>query len=403
MPHPIISSTTNVVLPFYVRYNYALITTGSNTGICGKTLRPASINNPKIKGYRAPSNWYATSHRWSTSDGNVTLVRNDNNVITSTSGCILGFSTSSADAIAELDQSLANALLRSALSDLLEEDVAFNAFLLQGKQSLRMVRDLATGLAHGTDKLMTAEFGKPKAFRQFLAKAGDKAISKFSGKYLEFLYGWKPLADDVENAFQYMIDGYTGPEQKKFRLAARKSPKWKQSIDFVSSVSSYYTANWQITQTLAKENRAKIVLNYQFPSQACDMLPTMTPFGTAWELAPWSFVLDWFDPVGEWIGAMEATQYSVYLENAVLTQSVKVSSQPGTLSRWSLQNITSGYSLGSCVPPRFHGQSYKMTRQILGASSVLDRIKFPPFASKFGLPQASQALALLSQVTRKWF
>lgn len=153
---------------------------------------------------------------------------------------------------------------------------------------------------------------------------------------------------------------------------------------------------------MTRENRAKVVLHYEFPSQAGDMLPTMTPFGTAWEAAPWSFVLDWFIPVGDWIGAMEATQYAIYMRDAVVTQSVKVTSQPAGGSSFYLKH-TVGCVMDSEVPPRVSGQSFIMTREVLGSVAVLDRIRFPSFTSKFGLPQASQALALLSQVTKKWF
>ena len=152
-----------------------------------------------------------------------------------------------------------------------------------------------------------------------------------------------------------------------------------------------------------RENRAKVVLHYWFPNQAGEMLPTMTPFGTAWEAAPWSFVVDWFVPIGDWIGAMEATQYAIYLHDAVLTQSVKVTSLKNSRSRWVYKHVPSGVTGEFFQPPTVSGHSFLMTREVLSSIDVLDRIRFPSFSSKFGLPQASQALALLSQVLNKWF
>ncbi len=401
MPHDAIDETTNVSLPYYIRVNGApIVATRYQIGICGKFTRPKSVKNPKIKGFRAPSNWSATSCRWAVSDGLITWQKPGQ--VRTMSGCIGGFSSTNAIQIADLDPNLANDALRKALSGLLENDVAFNAFMLQGKQSLSMAANLAAGIAHGTDKLMTARFKTPKQFRNFLKKAGDKAVSNFSGKYLEFLYGWKPLADDVENAFQYMLDGYTGPEQKRFRLVVRKTRKLKQQLLQEQFAASYWTANWGYRFYLTKVNMARTILNYQFPSQVGEMLPTLTPFGTAWELMPWSFVVDWFIPIGDWIGAMEASQYSIYMDKAILTQSVKVASQQDARSSWSSQAGIPGYVFGSSYPPVHSGYSFKMTRQVLSPSAVLDRIRFPDFASKFGLPQASQALALLSQVFNKW-
>lgn len=365
------------------------------------TRQPASVNNPKSLGYRRPSAWYLTSLRWFTSEGSV-IWKNPAGDVATAIGQLSSYEQPHQEADAKLDPSLADACLRKVLSEMVEDDVAFNAFMLQGKQSLKMVANLATGIAHGTDKLMTAEFKTPKSFRKFLAKAGDAAVSNFSGKYLEYLYGWKPLADDVENAFSHMIDGYTGPEKKEFRMSVRKSMKRRQDVVLSRPAGVYWTENWMWEQVLTRENRAKTVLHYEFPSQAGRMLPTMTPFGTAWEAAPWSFVVDWFIPIGDWIGAMEATQYSVFMKDCVLTQSVKVTSQPNSRSRWTHQNLA-GCILLSQVPPTVSGQSFIMTREVLSALSVFDRIRFPSFSSKFGLPQASQALALLSQVHHKWF
>ncbi len=401
MPHGIIDSETELRGNVTYSYNGNPVTGGQNVWKSGLTQKPASRHNPKISGYRAPSSWYSVVFRTTVSDGRIIWYYPPSNETWSSVGSMSGWSSTESVAIAKLDPALANDVLRKVLSQMLEDDVAFNAFLLQGKQSLKMVADLATGVAHGVDNLMTAEFKKPKSFKKFLANAGDKAVSNFSGKYLEYLYGWKPLADDVENAFQAMLDGYTGPDQKRFRLSVRKAKQQKHTVEIVCNAGVYWTSTWQWKQDLLKVNRAKVVLHYTFPSQAGEMLPTMTPFGTAWELAPWSFVVDWFVPVGDWIGAMEATQYAIYMDNAVLTQSVKVTSN-GSNSRWIVSN-TAGCEMHAMVPPQWSGQAFIMTREVLSRLAVLDRIRFPDFSSKFGLPQASQALALLSQVFKKWF
>jgi len=404
MPHGAMDSYTYLqrVGKFYLNGNQ--VQYSNNVFKDGTTRYPASVSNPLIFGYRAPSGYYTTVFRWETSECALKWDFPLYGLVYESKGQLSSYEQPHQEADAQLDPSLATEVLNKCLSQMLEDDVAFNAFMLQGKQSLRMVADLATGIAHGTDKLMIANFKRPKSFRKFLANAGDKAISNFSSKYLEYLYGWKPLADDVENAFQSMIDGYTGPEQKTFRMRVRKSKKTTRDLVVTRPVGAYWTENWSYEQTMIRENRAKVVLNYQFPSQAGEMLPTMTPFGTAWELAPWSFVVDWFIPVGDWIGAMEATQYAVYMHAGVLTQSVKVTSQPGSGSSWThIQTAGAGSGCTYTKPPVSTGQSFIMTREVLSRLDVLDRIRFPDFSSKFGLPQASQALALLSQVLKKWF
>lgn len=404
MAHGVIDSATDLYNTAYYRYMGTVYQTASQIFKCGLTQSPASVNNPLVLGYRQPAGWYSRVERWQTSEGQI--VWQLAGETWSSMGQLSTFNTGDAAPYTTFDPSLADDILRKVLSEMLEDDVAFNAFLLQGKQSLKMVANLATGIAHGTDRLMEADFKQPKSFRKFLANASEEAISNFSGKYLEFLYGWKPLADDVENAFQSMLDGYTGPEQKRFRLKVKKSRKKKSIIELDRAASTYWTTNYVWRQLLDKVNFAKIVLHYEFPSQAGEMLPTMTPFGTAWEAAPWSFVVDWFVPIGDWVGAMEATQYAIYMHDAVLTQSVKVASQKNSRSRWIYTpkpSLDPGWQISLFQPPAVSGFSYFMTREVLSPVQVLDRIRFPSFSSKFGLPQASQALALLSQVLNKWF
>ena len=408
MPHGIVDSASYISGPVYWTFNGGVQASNTTVFKSGLTQSPASVSNPKVWGYRRPAPWYKTLCRWEISEAQMRWVDSANSRVWAATGYISEFHQGHVAEHLVLDPSLANDVMRKVLSQMSEQDVAFNAFMLQGKQSLKMVANLATGIAEGTDRLLTADFKKPKSFRKFLANAGDSAVRNFSGKYLEYLYGWKPLADDVENAFQHMIDGYTGPEQKRFRLKVKKSRLLRSGFDYTGTAAAYFTNNSTWTQHLYRENRAKVVLHYEFPSQAGEMLPTMTPFGTAWEAAPWSFVIDWFIPIGDWIGAMEATQFAIFMEDAILTQSVKVAAKQSDRSRWvstyfPWYDFPPGTVRELTPPPMVSGQSFKMTREVLSPYDVLDRTLFPSFSSKFGLPQASQALALLSQVTKKWF
>lgn len=405
MPHGPIDSSSELLAPVYFDSNSEPTNVGQNVLMAGVTRQPASTNNPKVFGVRPPAAWFCERDRWSVSGGQVVWRWNPNPAYySSATGQLSGITASEAQSLSQLDPDLAQQVLQTTLSKLTEDDVQFNAFMVQGRDTLKLVDSLARGLAGGLDVFMTNEFRKVRHWKSFLAQAGRDAISNFSGKYLEYLYGWKPLADDVTNAFQRLHDGYTGPEQKRFRMVVRGYAGTRGLLTLKKFASMYYTPQWEWEQELAIRRKVKLALTYAFPDQAGEMLPTMTPFGTAWELTPWSFVVDWFVPIGTWVGAMEATQYAIYMQNAVLTQSVKVSSQRGMSSRWTVVRSPRNHSIDVRSPvPRASGQSFHMTREILTPVQVLDRIRFPKFRSRFGLNQASQALALLNQVFNKWF
>ena len=404
MPHGPIDSQTELYAQCGFDSNSEPTNVGYNVMKAGVTQQPASTNNPLVNGWRRPSAWFCERDRWSVSGGQVVWRWIPNPAYYSSAmGQLSGITYHEAQLLATLDPNLAQEVLRTTLSKMTEGSVQFNAFLIQGKDTLRLVDRLARGMAGGLDVFMTNEWSKPRHWKEFLATATNDAISNFSAKYLEYLYGWKPLADDVSNAFQLMFEGYTGPEQKRFRMAVKGYAGVKDVLTLKKSASMYYTPQWEWEQQLSVRRKVKLKLMYYFPSQAGEMLPTMTPFGTAWELAPWSFVIDWFIPIGDWIGAMEATQYAIYMDHAVLTQSVKVASQAGAMSRWTKKYSPTNHVIDSQSPvPRASGFSYRMTRDILSKVDVLDRISFPSFKNKLGLNQAAQSLALLQQVLNKW-
>lgn len=418
MPHGVINSTTSLKGDVWVVCTYPPWGPGglypdAGSLAYGKSQAPASTSNPVVHGFRNRSPWYRRSDRWRSSPGYIRYVNGP--YLYDISGVIQASLGQPDYLVDPLNPSgdLYQDCLRTVLSKMVESDMQFNAFMIQGKEALKLSSNLASGLAGGIDRLMSAEFRKVRNWKKYLAEGGDAAISNFSPKFLEYLYGWKPLADDVENAFQMLLDGYTGPEQKRFRIRVSKSRKlqekgrWREfapsapetAVPFIRGLG---TANWETDQVFSRERRAKVVLYYNFPAQSGEMLPTMTPFSTAWELAPWSFVADWFIPIGSWVQAMEATQFAIYMESGVLTQSLRVASVGGS-ARFVKNPTYGGWTATQVEVPVMSGQTFYMKREILTAVQVLDRLKFPSFASRFGLPQAAQSLALLSQVLNKWF
>jgi len=140
---------------------------------------------------------------------------------------------------------------------------------------------------------------KLKGFSQ--AKEQREAMA--SG-WLELQYGWQPLLNDLYGAMEALADvgrkPYAGKVVKKEKY--RLKPEWK-TVDGNDPLLTY-TANATV------EYSVKYTLHYETDAphiQSLASLGILNPAVIAWELMPFSFVADWFLPVGNWLNTWDAT------------------------------------------------------------------------------------------------
>lgn len=123
-------------------------------------------------------------------------------------------------------------------------------------------------------------------------------------RWLELQYGWLPLLGDI-----YTIGNEFFPEPK-FR--AKKSVVTELRDD-VKNVYGY--------GAVKLVDRYSIVGHFNIDGVA---LPTMqhlgvlNPLGVLWEAVPFSFVVDWFLPVGDWISSLCALTGISFREVSVI-------------------------------------------------------------------------------------
>lgn len=135
----------------------------------------------------------------------------------------------------------------------------------------------------------------------------------FSSLYLEFHFGWAPLVNDIHDAMKVLDKPF-----KTFR--ARGS-----ATGVIPDRSAIPTHNWEDTDWRYSETRegsykqrvmvqGDVVITN--PNLAMmQQLGILNPAVIAWELVPFSFVLDWFVNVGDYLGSL--TDFAgVELQNA---------------------------------------------------------------------------------------
>jgi hypothetical protein len=117
------------------------------------------------------------------------------------------------------------------------------------------------------------------------------------------------------------------------------------------------------------------------------------PLAVVWEKVPYSFVVDWFIPISDYLSTLDATQGLVFMKGC------KTTFVKGRSTRIEVgKEYESGGNHHSMVQHDVaHWERIRVTRESLG---TFPSPVFPSFKSPLGVRHALNALALMAQKIR---
>ena len=232
--------------------------------------------------------------------------------------------------------------------------------------------------------------------RRVLSSAGKYLLNpkKIGDDFLAFQFGWKPLLSDIFSASEAL---------------SNISDADKDTLIFSSGSRVPLNGNYLVGPELLKLEgllQCRYTVRFGVANPAAQSLRSyglINPLEIAWEVLPWSFVVDWFLPVGQYIQNLSAT---AGLEFLTATKSYKLtgiarssSITPDSAVNWS-ENADAffGSSLGftsstSTIVTGDYTYDVKL-REVL---TELPDAPFPEFKSPFSTIHSLEALALLVQ------
>lgn len=280
----------------------------------GKTYRirkRGSTSRPPKRAYDEPHN-FVMSHSLFR-DRVITYENNNGDVSTVFQSFYVGAnhldgSTWDIDTFDANDQIALIAKLREKLFG---SDFNMSVFLGEGHQTLNLIADAATKIAKSLKLLKKGNLlgaaaalgvsasGLPRGARnrnpfQNGEKISDKVLSNM---WLELQYGWKPLLKDTEAAAQALAKHLEVPFSKRFTVVKRKERTSTITAGGATPLDRRYN------YTLTSEERRKITVYITEKPGIAAQLGLLNPENVAWELLPWSFVIDWFIPIGSYLDA----------------------------------------------------------------------------------------------------
>lgn len=210
---------------------------------------------------------------------------------------------------------------------LVGSDFDMSVFLGESHQTLRMIADSAIRIRKGIYHLRRGDInGTLRSLfegtsRSPLPSTRGALLRKSDAKYaaqnwLELQYGWLPLLSDVKSGAEMMAHQFSVPAEKRFRVSRTVLGEGRtfsdQGMHFDCLVPPafpwmqpspgcpYYL--WTNTEYRVQRTK-RVTLYVKERPTTLQALGLTDPTKVAWELLPWSFVVDWFIPIGQWLNA----------------------------------------------------------------------------------------------------
>jgi hypothetical protein len=268
--------------------------------------------------------------------------------------------------------------------------------LAQYRQTTNMIANSAFRISRSILALKKGQFsqaanllfdGKPR--NTGIRKGKPSNTNSLANNWLELQYGWKPLLSDVDESMRiladYMVKTLSAQQVKASAMLTRENaiPIYGPGSNTIPIGVERVHGKWQV----------RFGVNYTVSSPVTSYLSQLgftNPINLVWEILPYSFVVDWFIPIGP------------YLESLSAPHGLTFHSGFKTLYSHRIINVSvshSGAMPGDATAElRAYGDRYQESVAIARAALISYPVQsFPQFKNPFSTTHAFNALALLKQ------
>lgn len=207
-----------------------------------------------------------------------------------------GMNINLAQAIAERDQTLK--LLATAISRIGRSYSALRHGNFRGAAA-------ALGVGSGRNS---------PGFTFAYARDQQRAIAR---GWLELQYGWRPLLNDIYGAAQEFEKQLAGTRRQQYVTISRSSKLQDEEV----VVRTPFEGGID-TIVFGKNITKKVMVKYKLANPVLTTTAALgltNPALVAWELVPFSFVVDWMLPIGGYLNALDATLGWTFQDGAITT------------------------------------------------------------------------------------
>jgi hypothetical protein len=275
-----------------------------------------------------------------------------------------------------------------ALNKIKEQDIHLGNFIAEFRQTAQMVAGAARSIAGQVSRFQVKY---PKGWKTVKAVQTGRLPRhrwcEIPSAWLELQYGWIPLMSDVDGAIRHMYK-----TAKVGNPICTTTGVVKDDIQYDTvangSLPSTATLHWN------NERTAKVTLAYQVTNPTLHELSSLgllNPLEIVWEVMKYSFVVDWFLPIGPWLSSLTGSAGTDFVTGTV-TQFSKLTFRGSQVKETSINYVFDGKS-----EPQFKGSWILLKRTCLTTSPLPGLYVKNPMSAL----HVANAIALLAQVFRR--
>lgn len=219
--------------------------------------------------------------------------------------------------------------------------------------------------------------------------SGPRPTKSLADNWLELQYGWKPLLQDIHGAFESLAQLSVGdPFARRVTGTAEVEYSDASPIGHRTHAPTVAGAHYFWART-----RCKYVLRYKVDDHLQQFLHQTgfaNPINLGWEILPFSFVVDWFSPIGPFLETLTAWNGVTFVDGSVTL-----------FTRRRAQSVVNFFGQVPTAPGQLFDEKAKFVRETI----QWERGKLTTFPTAYlpsgfknglsSLTHATNALALL--------
>lgn len=293
-----------------------------------------------------------------------------------------------------------DALIRQLASEWTNDEVNWQETAGQAKSTIgtftRLTRRTAKLLGNTVPTIIKSSYGPKKGRRKWAYGEAKRLLSspltswrKYPALWLEWNFGIAPVARDAAAAVQRLTDVESREAGNPYwEVYMRKTleDEWETTGRIGPDI--YVRPTWNISYTDVFSQRTGVAMHFRIPRWVCGQYGggQLSPLGTAWAFVPYSWLIDYVLPIGNWLQGMELAQIAPFFVEGSMSRKVTRTRSFGSDFRAS-----AGYEISSAKKSSVLKDVRSDFRRTLMGSFPYSAIFKPP---KFDLDPSLYQLSL---------
>lgn len=273
----------------------------------------------------------------------------------------------------------------SILLDRIADQVRNNEFDLgtclgEAHESVMMIGNTARTLVGVILDIKKGRFSSAARRLGSRGMSGTMSLRKtLAQNWLALQYGWMPLLNDVYAASEGISNILNKPHKKRFKA--------QYTIKALTDHQYGNQRTYFRQEAYRKKGYILELSEAQFPSVPA-RLGLQDPEVVAWELLPFSFIADWFLPIGDYLSLRANVSR---LNGKWITSDLRVSNRH--LNIWK----STDYDWPQTPWPEYRYKKVQFNRTISSSPPKVPLPKIRPLTESFSVKHCLSGLALLAQ------